>query len=69
VPDPGAAFFVEGLPTDVMAVAAVGKVTHADYRDVLRAMVTMFRPFFHGDVRLFALSALAGAEAWIAAAG
>jgi hypothetical protein len=27
--------FIEGLPQDVMAIEATGKVTHADYRDAL----------------------------------
>lgn len=31
----------------------------------LRAMVSMFRPFFHGDVRLFGLSDLPAAKEWI----
>lgn len=31
----------------------------------LRAMVSMFRPFFHGDVRLFGLSDLPAAKDWI----
>jgi hypothetical protein len=101
--------FIEGLPQDVLAIAAVGKVTHEDYRDTLvpkaesmmaqgpiklfyvigkeftgfelealwddavlgvkhwhdfsqiavvtnhawlRAAVSMFKPFFHGEVRV-----------------
>jgi hypothetical protein len=32
----------------------------------LNAMVAMFRPFFHGEVRLFSLTELAAAKAWIA---
>lgn len=116
--------FIEGLPQDVLAIAAVGKVTHEDYRDMLvpkavsmmaqgpiklfyvigkeftgfelealwddavlgvkhrhdfsriavvtnhawlRAAVSMFKPFFHGEVRLFALSEMPAAKAWIAA--
>jgi hypothetical protein len=27
--------FIEGLPQDVMAIKATGKVTHEDYRDTL----------------------------------
>ena len=27
--------FIEGLPDDVLAVEAIGKVTHEDYRDRL----------------------------------
>lgn len=33
---------------------------------MLNAMVTMFRPFFHGEVRLFGLSELPAAKDWIA---
>jgi SpoIIAA-like len=115
--------FIEGLPDDVLAVEAIGKVTHEDYRDRLipraeammghgpirmlyvlganftgfelgamaddgkfglkhwhdfsriavvsdhswlNAVVAMFRPFFHGEVRSFGLSDLAAAKAWIA---
>jgi hypothetical protein len=115
--------FIEGLPSDVLAVEAVGKVTHEDYRDALvpraeammvqgpikllyvignqftgfelealwddnafgikhwhdfsriavvadqtwlRAMVSMFKPFFPGEVRLFTLSELSAAKDWIA---
>ena len=114
--------FIEGLPPDVMAIEAAGKVTHEDYRDTLipkaeammakgpirmlyvigkeftgfelealwddsafgikhwhdfshiavvsdnawlRAMVSMFKPFFHGEVLLFRLSELPGAKRWI----
>ncbi|MEP7174518.1 MAG: STAS/SEC14 domain-containing protein [Aestuariivirga sp.] len=114
--------FIEGLPQDVLAMEAMGKVTHDDYRNTLipraeemmahgpikmlyvigqdftgfeldallddgafglkhwydfrhiavvtdhawmRAMVGMFKPFFHGDVRLFGLSELAAAKDWI----
>jgi SpoIIAA-like len=116
--------FIEGLPEDVMAIAAVGKVTHEDYRDTLvpkaeammahgpirflyvigkeftgfelealwddaalgikhwhdfsqiavvtdhawlRAAVSMFKPFFRGEFRLFALSEMPAAKAWITA--
>ena len=31
----------------------------------LRAMVGMFKPFFHGDVRLFSLAELSTAKSWI----
>ena len=31
----------------------------------LRAMVSMFQPFFHGEVRLFRLSELPAAKDWI----
>ena len=115
--------FIEGLPQDVLAIEATGKVTHEDYRNALipkaeammakgpikmlyvigkeftgfelealwddgsfglrhwhdfshiavvtdhawmRAMVGMFKPFFHGDVRLFGLSELPAAKDWIA---
>jgi len=117
--------FIEGLPQDVLAITAVGKVTHEDYHGTLvpraeammvqgpirllyvigkeftgfelealwddsafgikhwhdfsqiavvtdhtwlRAMVSMFKPFFHGEVRLFKLSELPAAKAWIAEA-
>ena len=117
--------FIEGLPQDVLAVEATGKITHGDYRDTLvpkaeammakgpikmlyvigkeftgfeleaiwddgrfglrhwhefshiavvtdhawmRAMVSMFKPFFHGDVRLFGLAQLPDAKVWIATA-
>ncbi len=115
--------FIEGMPADVLAVEAIGKVTHEDYRDRLipkaeammghgpikllyvigpafsgfelgalvddgrfglqhwhdfsqiaivsdhvwlNAMIAMFRPFFHGEVRLFSLAELAAAKDWIA---
>ena len=114
--------FIEGLPPDVMAIQASGKVTHEDYRNTLipkaeamiatgpirmlyvigrdfkgfelealwddgvfgirhwhdfshiavvtdhtwvTAMVNMFKPFFHGDVRLFRLAELPAAKDWI----
>jgi hypothetical protein len=114
--------FIDGLPQDVMAIEATGKVTHEDYRDTLipkaeamiakgpirmlyvigkeftgfepealwddsafgfrhwydfthiavvtdhpwvSAMVSMFKPFFHGEVRLFRLSELPAAKGWI----
>ena len=114
--------FIEGLPADVMAIEASGKITHEDYRDMLipkaeammtrgplkmlyvigkeftgfelgvvwddsmfaiehwrdishiavvsdrtwvRPAVSMFTPFFHGEVRLFGLSELPAAKAWI----
>lgn len=113
---------IEGLPADVMAIEASGKVTHEDYRDMLipkaEAMmvqgpikmlyvvgkectgfelealwddstfgikhwhdcshiavvtdhawlnitVNMFKPFFHGDIRLFRLAELPAAKDWI----
>lgn len=116
---------IEGLPPDVLAVEAIGKVTHADYQSTLvpkaeamiakgpirmlyvlgneftgfelealrddstfgfrhwhdfshvavvtdntwlRAMVSMFKPFFHGDVCLFKLQELAEAKSWISSA-
>ena len=34
----------------------------------IRAMVCMFKPFFHGDVKLFALAELSVAKDWIASA-
>ena len=114
--------FIKGLPQDVMAIEATGKVTHEDYHNTLipkaeamiakgpirmlyvigkeftgfelealwddsvfglkhwhdfshiavvtdhawiRAMVSMFKPFFHGEVLLFRLSELPGAKRWI----
>jgi hypothetical protein len=27
--------FIEGMPEDVLGIEAIGKVTHADYRDIL----------------------------------
>ncbi len=116
---------IEGLPQDVLAIEASGKVTHDDYRNTLipkaetmiargpikmlyvigkdfagfefealwddgafglshwhdfshiavvtdhawmRAMVSMFKPFFHGNVRLFGLAELPAAKNWIASA-
>ena len=113
---------IEGLPQDVLAIEASGKVTHKDYQDTLipraeammtkgpikmlyvigkeftgielealwddgafglrhwhdfshialvtdhawmRAMVSMFKPFFHGEVRLFDLAELPAAKDWI----
>ena len=113
---------IEGLPPDVPAIEASGKVTHEDYRDVLiptaeamiaegpikmiyvigedfngfdpkalwddsvfglkhwhefsriavvtdhawlSAMVNMFKPFFHGEVRLFRVAGFAAAKDWI----
>jgi len=116
--------FIDGLPQDVIAIEATGKVTHGDYKNSLipkaeemmnkgrpikmlyvigeeftgfevgalwddaafglkhwhdfshiavvtdhtwlRAMVGMFKPFFHGDVRLFSLAELPTARSWIA---
>jgi hypothetical protein len=117
--------FIEGLPPDVMAIEASGKVTHEDYRSTLipkaeammakgpirmlyvigrdftgfelealwddsafglrhwhdfsriavvtdhawmSAMVNMFKPFFHGEVRLFRLAELPVAKDWITGA-
>ena len=114
--------FVEGLPPDVMAIEAIGEITHEDYHNTLiakaeammakgpirmlyivgkhftgykleallddgtfglkhwhdfshiavvtdyawlLAMVGMFKPFFHGEVRLFRLSQLPAAKDWI----
>ncbi len=113
---------IDGLPPDVLAIEATGKVTHEDYHNTLipraeammangpirmlyvigrdftgyelealwddskfgiqhwhdfshvavvadqvwlRASVSMFTPFFHGEVRLFKLSELDAAKAWI----
>ena len=113
---------IEGLPSDVLAIEATGKVSHEDYHNTLipkaeammtkgpikmlyvigkeftgfelealaddtvfglkhwhdfshiavvtdqawvRAMVSMFKPFFHGNVRLFRLSELSVAKDWI----
>jgi hypothetical protein len=115
--------FIGEMPPDVLAIEAVGQVTHEDYRDRLipkaeammghgpikllyligpafsgfelgalvddgrfglqhwhdfshiavvsdhawmKAMIVMFRPFFHGEVRLFSLAELAAAKDWIA---
>lgn len=115
--------FIDGLPQDVLAIEAAGKVTHEDYRRTLipraetmmgkgpirmlyvlgnefigfevgaiwddgafgvrhwhdfshiavvtdhawlRVMIAMLKPFFHGDVRLFALAELPTARSWIA---
>jgi hypothetical protein len=117
--------FIEGLPQDVLAIEASGKVTHDDYGNTLipkaeammakgpikmlyvigkdfagfelealwddgafglrhwhdfshiavvtdhawmRAMVSMFKPFFHGNVRLFGLAELPVAKDWITSA-
>jgi len=114
---------IEGLPQDVLAIEATGKVTHEDYHSTLipkaeammakgpikllyvigkdftgfelealwddskfglkhwhdfdriavvadqawlRAAVSMFTPFFPGEVRMFGLSELSAAKAWIA---
>lgn len=113
---------MEGFPQDVLAVEAIGKVTHEDYKEVfipiaermmtsgpvrifflagagfagyelealwddgvfgfrhwrdfgdiavvtdhgwLRTVVTMLRPFFHSEVRLFRVSELAKARFWM----
>ncbi len=117
--------FIEGLPPAVIAIEAVGKVTHEDYRDVLipnaeammgkgpikmlcvigkdftgfelealaddsafglkhwhdfsqiavvndhgwiNAVISMFKPFLHGQVRLFTLADLPAAKSWITSA-
>lgn len=114
---------MEGMAPNVLAIEAVGKITHADYRDVLipkaeammtkgpirmlyvigedftgfelgalvddsafgmkhwhdfshiavvtdhewlNAVIAMFKPFFHGQVRLFRLAGLSEAKDWIA---
>jgi SpoIIAA-like len=114
--------FIEGLPQNVIAIEATGKVTHEDYQQVLipkaeammaqgpvrmlyvigeaftgfeleamwddgafglkhwrdfshiavvtdhawlRATIGMFKPFFHGEIRLFMLSELPAAKDWI----
>jgi hypothetical protein len=114
--------FIEGLAPGVIAIEAMGKVTHEDYRDVLipkaeammgkgpikmlyvlgkdftgfelealaddsafglkhwhdfsqiavvtdhgwlNAVINMFKPFFHGQVRLFTLANLPAAKDWI----
>jgi hypothetical protein len=113
---------IDGLPPDMLAIEATGKVTHEDYRDTLipkaeammaqgeikmlyvigpdctgfelealwddsrfgikhwhdfshiavvtdhrwmRAMVSMFKPLFHGEIHLFRLSDLPAAKDWI----
>ena len=115
---------MNGLPPDVLGIEATGKVTHADYKDVLipaaesmmrqgpigllylvgkeftgyelealwddsvfgfkhwfqfkriavvtdqgwlRAVITMFAPFFPSDIQLFRLSDLPAAETWVRA--
>ena len=114
--------FMDGMPPDVLAIEATGKVTHEDYENTLiprveamlakgpirmlyvigkeftgfelealwddsnlglkhwrdfsqvavvadqvwlRAAVSMFMPFFHGEVRVFGLSQLPAAKDWI----
>ena len=114
--------FIIGLPPDVMAIEAIGKVTHEDYRDTLipkaeammakgpirmlyligkeftgfelealwddgvfglkhwrdfshiavvtdhaliGSIINMFKPFFHGEIRLFRLAELPAAKDWI----
>ena len=114
--------FIDGLPTNVLAIEAPGKVTHEDYHNTLiprveamlakgpirmlyvigkdftgfelealwddgnlglkhwcdfshvavvadqawlRAAVSMFMPFFHGEVRMFGFSQLPAAKDWI----
>lgn len=114
--------FIDGLPNDVLAIEATGRVTHQDYKSTLipraeammgrgpikmlyvvgneftgfeagalwddgafglrhwhdfsriavvtdhawlRIMVGMFKPLFHGDVRLFPLDELPAARSWI----
>jgi len=116
---------MEGLPRDVLGIEATGKITHADYQDILipmaesamakgrakmlfvagpdmtgislealwddaafgmrhwrdvgqvavvtdhawlRGAASLFTPFFPGEVRIFSLSELAAAKAWITAA-
>ncbi len=113
---------IEGLAPGIIAIEAVGKVTHEDYRDVLipkaeammgkgpikmlyvigkdfagfelgaladdsafglkhwhefsqiavvsdhawlNAVIHMFKPFFHGQARLFGLPDLPAAKEWI----
>jgi SpoIIAA-like len=114
--------FIEGMPQNVIAIEAIGKVTHEDYQNILipraeammakgpirmlyvigrefagfelealwddttfglrhwhdfsriavasdlawlRAAVAMFRPFFRGELRLFALAETSAAKEWI----
>jgi hypothetical protein len=114
--------FIEGMPANVLAIEATGKITHDDYKNTLipkveamlakgpirmlyvigkefagfelealwddgnlglkhwrdfshvavvadqawlRAAVNMFKPFFHGEVRMFGLSQLPAAKDWI----
>jgi hypothetical protein len=116
---------IEGLAPDVLAIEAVGKVTHEDYRDVLipsaeammgtspikmfyvlgkdftgfelealsddsafglkhwhdfsqvavvsdhgwlNAVISMFKPFFHRQIRVFKLADLPAAKDWISTA-
>ena len=116
--------FIDGMPPNVLAIEATGKVTHEDYHNTLiprveamlakgpirmlyvigkeftgfelealwddsylglkhwrdfshlavvadqawlRAAVSMFMPFFHGEVRMFGLSQLPAAKDWITA--
>jgi hypothetical protein len=115
---------IDGMPPNVLAIEASGKVTHEDYQNTLiprveamlakgpigmlyiigkdftgfelealwddgklglkhwhdfshvavvgdqawlRAAVSMFMPFFHGEVRMFGLSQLPAAKDWITA--
>ena len=115
---------IEGMPPDVLAVEAVGEVSHGDYRDWLipkaeamfghgpvrmlyvigpgftgfdlqaladdagfglkhmhdftqiavvsdhvglNGVIAMFKPFFHGEVRVFRMGELDMAKTWIKA--
>ena len=40
--------FIEGMPPDVLAIEAVGKVTHEDYRTIL---IPKAEPSTHGAKR------------------
>jgi hypothetical protein len=117
--------FIEGMPPGVVAIEAIGEVTHEDYRDTLvpraktmvgngpikmiyvigkdfkrfklealwddsmfgikyghdfsyvavvtdhewlRAVISIFKPFIHAEVRLFSLSELPAAKDWITSA-
>lgn len=114
--------FIDGMPPNVLAIEATGKVTHEDYQNTLiprvevmlakgpirmlyvigkeftgfelealwddgnlglkhwrdfshvavvadqaslRAAISMFMPFFYGEVRMFGLSQLPAAKDWI----
>jgi hypothetical protein len=57
--------FVGDLPPDVLAIEAIGKVTHDDYRNILISKAeAMIKPFFHAEVRSFSLSKIAMVKDW-----
>ena len=69
---------IEGLPPDVLGIEAAGTAMHGDYREVMipavvtdrgwvRGAITMLRPLFADQIRLFELAELAAAKDWISA--